>query len=373
MQGRQYRCVEKRQLQLLTAMRFVAASIVVLFHFGRSVTGGDGVLASGPQMVTFFFVLSGFVMYLAHHDRPCTIRSYYGARARRILPVYFLALLLSVGVQSVQGRIDTASVLLGAALLQAWVPTVPQLTNPPGWSISVEFFFYFLFPLLCRAVQNSPPPLLRVVILVFASWVATQSGVSFLLGVGYAKDFPSAEHDYLHFFPLFHLCSFLLGISGAMVYMKLCSINYEEAAFRFFSSLAVFVSGVLVFVVLDNLHFVSGFYGRPLLTGGSLLAPVFLLLIFSCACFESSWQGIRLPQPLLLLGEASFALYILQEPVYAIYKYLSGGFFSDSRVGFMAFFALLVWLSLIVHRYFEQPIQRMLRQKNYKISPRPSY
>lgn len=358
-----------RRIGLLTAMRFVAASIVVIFHFGRSVTGGNGLLSSGPQMVTFFFVLSGFVMFLAHHDRSCAVWSYYGSRGCRILPVYILALLLSVGIQVVRGQIDTSSVLLGLLLLQAWVPTVPQLTNPPGWSISVEIFFYLIFPILCRAIQKYPPPLPRFLLLVFSVWAVTQGGLSYLLEGGYVKSFPSAEHDYLHFFPLFHLCSFFLGISGAMLYTRFSSINYEAAGSRFLSLVAVLISGAAVIIALGNLHVFSSFMGYQLLTGGSLLAPIFLLFIFSCAWFELSRGGICLPQTVQLLGEASFALYILQDPVYAIYTHLSNNFFSDPRIEFLVFFGLLVCVSLSIHCYFELPIQQMFRNKMRRVSP----
>lgn len=47
-----------------TFFRFAAATIVVIFHFGREVGEFAGVLV-GPEMVTALFVLSGFVMWIA--------------------------------------------------------------------------------------------------------------------------------------------------------------------------------------------------------------------------------------------------------------------------------------------------------------------
>jgi peptidoglycan/LPS O-acetylase OafA/YrhL len=41
----------------------------VIFHFGRDATGFSGVLIAGPQMVTFFLVLSGFVMTLSYLNK----------------------------------------------------------------------------------------------------------------------------------------------------------------------------------------------------------------------------------------------------------------------------------------------------------------
>ncbi|MBT3880231.1 MAG: hypothetical protein HON76_21990 [Candidatus Scalindua sp.] len=57
------------RVEILTFFRFIAAVIVVIFHFGRDATGFSGVLIAGPQMVTFFLVLSGFVMTLSYLNK----------------------------------------------------------------------------------------------------------------------------------------------------------------------------------------------------------------------------------------------------------------------------------------------------------------
>lgn len=47
------------KIEELTFFRFIAASVVVVFHFGRDATGFSGILVSGPQMVTFFLFCPG--------------------------------------------------------------------------------------------------------------------------------------------------------------------------------------------------------------------------------------------------------------------------------------------------------------------------
>ena len=77
------------RIESLTFLRFVAAFIVVVFHFGRS-TGlaqiARPAIISGPQMVTFFFVLSGFVLMVAYYPRNVTSATFYLARFARIAP-----------------------------------------------------------------------------------------------------------------------------------------------------------------------------------------------------------------------------------------------------------------------------------------------
>lgn len=56
------------RVESLTFFRFIAAFIVVIFHFGTGTwfTKIFGrFVTAGPQMVSFFFVLSGFIMLLS--------------------------------------------------------------------------------------------------------------------------------------------------------------------------------------------------------------------------------------------------------------------------------------------------------------------
>src|SRR5690349_7408412 len=87
------------QIGMFNLIRFMAASIVVFYHFGGS-TGLQNystVLLAGPQMVTLFFVLSGFVMVIAYHEQAdLNPYKYYLSRFARIFPLYFLAMLSMV-------------------------------------------------------------------------------------------------------------------------------------------------------------------------------------------------------------------------------------------------------------------------------------
>ncbi len=87
----------KLRLHQLTSVRFVAAFIVTLHHFGgntRLVDWLPGAFFSGPAMVTLFFVLSGMVLWIAYEDKEIDRASFYFNRSARIFPVYYLRCLL---------------------------------------------------------------------------------------------------------------------------------------------------------------------------------------------------------------------------------------------------------------------------------------
>jgi peptidoglycan/LPS O-acetylase OafA/YrhL len=115
------------------------------------------------EAVWGFFVLSGFSIRLSvqKHGLRGNVRAYCYQRARRILPLYWLALLLSAFVARELAPAPPASVsiatLVGNLLfLQTangiagqWF--VPYAANGPLWSLSFEMFFYLAYPFLMHA------------------------------------------------------------------------------------------------------------------------------------------------------------------------------------------------------------------------------
>jgi len=147
-------------LDQITFTRFVAALTVVFFHYGQQVFPAsvpflhDNIIA-GPIAVGYFYVLSGFIMAIAYYRpesdfsdiEPINRRKYWIARVARIYPVYILALLIIVAAKY-KTVIDQPELLpLHLTMLQAWIPGYPITLNTPGWSLSVEAFFYLCFPL----------------------------------------------------------------------------------------------------------------------------------------------------------------------------------------------------------------------------------
>src|SRR5689334_10377921 len=123
---------ERGLVSALTGLRAIAAYFVVLFHYGSSFANSVGVpypigkvLSNGYLGVSFFFVLSGFILAYNYRN-PLTTwsakKAFFLARFSRIYPVYIVALLASFLI----GSRFVESVSIGAipqfVLLQSWVP-----------------------------------------------------------------------------------------------------------------------------------------------------------------------------------------------------------------------------------------------------------
>lgn len=138
---------------------------------------------NGYEAVFIFFVISGFLIATRIMERDgdlrrVNLRGFYGARARRILPLLLvvLAVLTTFALAGVRGFApgnDQQSVagLLGSALTftfnwyegqTGWAPAAWDVL----WSLSIEEAFYLGFPLLCLWLPR------RVLIVLLVAWAA---------------------------------------------------------------------------------------------------------------------------------------------------------------------------------------------------------
>lgn len=165
----------KTHLLYLDGLRALAAIYVVMHHAlsqvnfaARPLTGVMqkvvGLFAFGHYSVDVFIVLSGFCLMIpvirADYQLAGGAGRFFGKRARRILPPYFLAMGLSLllirfcighptGTHwDVSIPVTAQDILTHLLLMQdIFVATAPKI-NHVFWSISVEWRIYFLFPIL---------------------------------------------------------------------------------------------------------------------------------------------------------------------------------------------------------------------------------
>lgn len=348
------------RVEALTFFRFVAAAIVVVFHFGRDATGLSGVLVAGPQMVTFFFVLSGFVMGLSYFDRGDFDRHrYWLARIARILPVYALGLALMLLSIFLRGEaVDAKALLLNLTLLQSWSPPYPTSINPPGWSLSVEAFFYWLFPFVLLAIRRYRVSAGKALALSMVLWGMTQAILIAAFNSGPDAGLPRFAHDLIYYFPLSHLCSFLLGVSGG-IWLLRRRVSIDNTIHS-----TLFVTGALSLVVMaiNGQPRLGALLGFDIPFRSSFYAPLFLLLIVAVAACRSTLSRALRARPLVLLGGASYSVYILQAPLELLYAdYLSDAFGLSPAMDFGAYFVLLIVISMVCFLAFEKPANRWIR------------
>lgn len=155
------------RLPSLTGLRFFAAFLVFVCHalsqFNPQADPASHDLAyfllpAGPVGVSFFFVLSGFV--LTYAARPGdTVRRFWRRRVVKIYPSHVATWSAGLVLAWVTGAVVTTSTTAAALLLvQAWVPDMilTATVNPISWTLACELFFYLLFPFMYRGLRRLP-------------------------------------------------------------------------------------------------------------------------------------------------------------------------------------------------------------------------
>lgn len=358
------------EIPALTSARFVAAFGVLWYHYGRA-TVPEGpllnIVSSGYSGVSFFFVLSGFILTYVYHAKALTepgqLPNFYLRRFARIYPVYLVAWLLfgiSFVVESAASPAYIAKNVglfggLSLALMQSWVPGAPERWNWPGWSLSVEAVFYALFPLLLTAsARLSTRAVIQWLVAALFANAIWQEAIGALMGkhmlVGSPLETPIS--GYLTYLPLCNLSLFITGIAVGRLYLSGVRVKRPALWLSLVAALtlATLAAGASP---ADSLRFVRR---------DALLAPEFAALIYLLASVRvtcESWAG----RASVLLGRASYALYIIQVPAWNLTWWLvNHGNRPRSLDAVSAFAVIAVGLSILVHLGIEVPAERAIKQ-----------
>lgn len=346
---------EKQEIRSLTGLRALLAWWIVVFHFGRDfVPEGwwmtKGVMSSGYVAVDVFFVLSGFVLmrrYAGTIFEPSSIRHFYLRRWARIYPVYALSLAIGAAAsfRKFSDDLTTAEGLtrigLELLLLNAWSPLAMFLYNFAAWSLSVEAFFYLLCPWLLPFVGRRKGR--GLIVLLAVAWLSTF--IAPALYTWFDPDHlqrPLILGDevkwawYLKFFPVQRLPEFVAGAIAARMTVKARVIGPLAAV----GLLAVLGCQIVPYVFL-----VSG-----------VLLPLVVFLVMGVAASD---RGPLCSRVCVVLGEASFATYILHWPLFLLWSRVDRLVW-DRPSHVLAFMGVLCAVSLAVFRFVEEPLRRRL-------------
>ncbi len=347
------------RLEQLTFTRFLAAIAIVIFHYGQNVSlfSNEYVAFIFEQAnfgVSYFFILSGFVMIIAYYNKPVSFFQFIKNRLSRIYPLYLFVILTVLLINHF--RVESyQDLMLNIIMLQTWVPLKALTVNPPGWSLSVELFFYILFPFLFnRFYKTINIKKLALGVIVF--WLISQSVFYFI--IENAITIPSLKPKTVLYHPLFHLNEFIIGNLAGLWFMK----NHRVYKGAYLKTLII---SILIFVLL--LKFNGG-----ILYHNGLLALVFTPIIVILSLSKSKLVSFLSKKQFIFLGEISFGIYILQFPVWLLLSdfrmktYLGLIRGEDDSVLFLIRVMVLMAMSALSFKYFETPIRHYVRNINIK-------
>lgn len=357
--------VERPKLRLdgLTGLRWWAAFIVFLYHvqiFAPVPGPLMAIFRQGYLGVTFFFVLSGFVLTWSFSTR-VTKSTFYLRRFARIFPSHAVAWLLAVpifysfdpaGAPDWVRPVEPGVLALSFVLLQGWslVPSILFAGNPAAWTLTCEAFFYAFHPFaqafLRRFAVRGP--------LIAAGLIAL---LAFLLRVG-AWVWPTSLFAQLPP-PIQHAPEFILGM---------CVAWAIRSGWRPRVPVPVGIAslGVTVLAIAAAPLAFPGTLASEILTrfGNEIFTLACVLTIVAVA--STTLRGGRryfADRVQVRLGEWSFAFYLVHATVmYAVMRFVEPLAPSWSNV--LPAAVLLVAataLAAALYHFVEKPVEKRLR------------
>ncbi|MEV6266306.1 acyltransferase [Kribbella sp. NPDC051936] len=349
------------RVESLTGLRWWAAFFVFCHHMTQLAPLPIwNFLKYGTSGVTFFFVLSGFV--LTWSSRPGTkISTFYRRRFARIFPLYFLTLVAAIFVfyrfeppagMSWIKPVSVTVLVLSGLLLQGWSnnPTVLYGGNPAGWTLSVEAFFYAYFPFVWRATQRLKTAgglILCVLVLV--------AGGAYRLALFHYKDVVPILPQ-----PILHSVAFLFGIGLAISLRS----GWKPRIPVWFAFLVT--GGGLYVLWYSGVH-AKTFPGA--ITMGlcqkEILTFLYGFLILAVAARDMrGGRSLLRSKPLVKLGQWSYAFYLVHATImYAIKEYhgIAGPIGWSNLTWYAGVCALSIFASALLYEFVEHPLERKLR------------
>lgn len=343
----------------LDILRGFAATAVVCIHvWALGGFGGLGVLTDkivGNYFgiaVPLFYALSAFSL-LYGYDRilfdEFNMKKFYIRRFFRLAPLFYVLLAVNlIQVFFLYGvKFDLAKTLLNITFMYSVVPTQHESLVPAGWSIGIEWIFYFMFPLVVLISRSKI--LLFIVTIVFT--IISINYASFITAVSPVS--PSLNTISI----VKHFVFFLIG---AVVYKLLPYVEMIKQKLKWIKKIEV----VYILFTFSIFYIFGKFVNMVILEAVFFLLLLFWALIGFSKLFNN---GIT-----RTLGRCSYGLYLLN-PLLVDYlsrlhyfEYIRKLFQGNSHAIFLSYTVssvtslfIITLVSMITYRFIEQPSIRL--------------
>lgn len=341
-----------RTINVLQAGRALAALAVVLIHITMPTNhlvqpipaSLNAVMERGYLGVDFFFVLSGFILYYVNHDssqrRGWTAR-YLESRLTRIFVPYLPVAIALIAAYVLMPQLSESGRTWSIPATLTLIPFGSQSALGTAWTLTFELHFY-LWALVFFKLRA---PLLLGAVWTLAIIVRMLLSAPFQLPVDISL--ASVLLNPLNL-------EFVFGMYAAWLVLR----GHLQRAWPFLLAAAACMA---VFALRGYPRGSSYIFGLGL---ACLLVPL----------VRMEWRGqLKVPAALILLGNASYALYLLHMPLMSAVARVS------ARVPMLHSWAANVVASLIAaivaglayHLVYEKPALALVRRVLKRLLPAP--
>lgn len=321
------------KLESIQMLRAVAALAVVFFHIPLFRNGNWG--------VDIFFVISGFIMALVTAQ---SSSYFFTKRVIRVVPLYWLGTLCVFAVALVLPSMldNTTADVPGMLKSLFFIPYQKGEYVQPllylGWTLNFEMFFYAVFA-LSMAISH------RHRLLVCSS---------LLMALVLLGELVTFETLLARFYTQQIIAEFVLGMGCYAVYARTAA--WRAAGPRKGVRALLILVGLAALVYMPFAGDLAESLGRGV-AWGIPAAVLFLAMVHGLS-------GVRLPALLVLIGDASYSLYLFHPYVLKVFNKI---FHVFDAPGLLAYLMVPVSIGLCcvvavgIYRLVELPMTQWLR------------
>ncbi len=334
----------KQHVPFLDVLRGLAILGVVLTHVTKlradSPVWLDNIGHFGSKGVQLFFVVSGYTLWLSYSEKSFSFIQFIIKRIFRIAPMYYLSAIAyaAIGTSVFSAvkplNLSFKSWLFTFLFINGWSADTVNSFVPGGWSISDEFMFYLIFPIIFILRKD-----IRKIAFITIVSLAT-SVVCFSAIVRYMSGGFDYKQSFAYFFWLTQLPAFLIGIFLADI-RKHFVLPHKAANYLILFSIAAITIAA----------FTRGLFSSYLAADG-----LFAILVFSAA---RSDLPIVKHKALKSLGLVSFSIYLIHFLVLSLFREYILGYLLDYSpaitivIAYASVLAVSYLIACITYRYIE--------------------
>lgn len=349
--------METKKYEYIDSLRGIAILLVILVHVqfiqGISLSMSyfpmvvSSFIENGRLGVQLFFIVSAFTLMMSHQRRQNedhATRNFFIRRFFRIAPMYYLAIVYFTfanftGFENPDwSSIPKKELLLNVFFINGFFPQYIHHYVPGGWSITVEFAFYAMFPFLFSKIKS-----------LNSALVFTLATLLFCTIADFALRSVSSHLDeFLKHYIIAQLPVFSLGI---LAYF----INKEKGLTL--KPYVLLLIGLVVFM-----------YSYVALPYHFLYSIAFFMLLITLIKKPYAFLSNKI---LASIGKVSFSLYLMHFVVMGLFNRFgcfswvnvsdTGSAYLFFIVGYLVLFAVSFVLSNITYRLIEVPGQNLGR------------
>ncbi len=344
----------------LQALRFIFALFILSEHYPLDINHPHLIEGAGAMGVSFFLVLSGFVMSVGYESRVQAESFSWGSfmlrRLIRLWPLHLLCLgtWIILAYAAWGSNAIYPLPLLGNALLLQWLPLEHIGGNSVAWCLSILVIFYAIYPLLARIKTT------QLILLTLLIHITLRLFADIYTGID--------MHWYWCRFPISRILEFLIGI--------LCYRSYQhiikQYGNKYFNQLSIGYRWIIELFPMAlctwGLITLRANY-TPLGSVMHFYLPCYLMiLVFALSSTYPHKASIAnlISRPwLIYLGEISFSFYMIHNlvilSVKQILSRIAPGIGWEPRLAITI--GVTIGLSILISRYYETPIANYLSRR----------